>query len=104
MMKLQRSFWCLATIFMLLLFLGAIAIAQETTAGLQGTVKDPSGAVVQGAQITITGNKLVGSKTAKTDGAGYYRFANLPPGSYNITVGAQGFAGVKEQGLTLEVG
>jgi hypothetical protein len=87
-----------------LLLLAATVFAQETTAGLQGTVKDPSGAVVANATVTVTGDKLVGDKSAKTDGTGYYRFANLPPGKYNITVTAEGFSTSKKQGLDLLVG
>ncbi|MGH9514630.1 MAG: carboxypeptidase regulatory-like domain-containing protein [Terriglobales bacterium] len=87
------------------LFLFAAAVfAQETTAGLQGTVKDTSGAVVGGAQVVVTGNTLVGEKSTKTDGNGYYRFANLPPGAYAVTVTAEGFATWKNGGLILEVG
>ena len=60
--------------------------AQETTGGLQGTVKDPTGAVVANAQIVVTSTTLIGNKAANSDASGYYRFANLPPGSYVVTV------------------
>jgi len=103
MAKLQRSFCGLVTIFVLLL-LGAAAMAQETTGGLQGTVKDQSGAFVSGARITVLGSALVGSKTVTTDASGYYRLANLPPGTYSVTVNAEGFSAAKEEGLTIEVG
>src|ERR1700744_3849725 len=45
------------------------AVAQETTGGMQGTVKDPSGAAVAGASVTVTAPTLVGSKEVLTDGA-----------------------------------
>src|SRR6266481_7863789 len=80
------------------------ALAQETTGGLQGTVKDPTGAVVPNARVIVTGSSLVGSKEIETDGSGYYRFANLPPGTYTITVTAKGFRTLKRDGLILEVG
>jgi hypothetical protein len=80
------------------------AVAQETTGGLQGTVKDPSGAVVPNAQVVVTSTSLVGKKEITTDSSGYYRFANLPPGTYNISVTAKGFRTLKREGMTLEVG
>src|ERR1700737_4729011 len=86
----------------LLLFVSS-AVAQETTGGLQGTIKDPSGAVVPHAQVVTQGTSLVGTKTAETDSNGYYRFANLPPGGYTLTVTAKGFRTAKRE-LSLEVG
>src|SRR3954463_9410532 len=87
-----------------LLLLAATVFAQETTAGLQGTVKDSSGALVRNAIVTVASRALVGEKSAKTDDNGYYRFANLPPGSYAVTVRAEGFATYKREGLGLELG
>src|SRR4029077_10373498 len=78
--------------------------AQETTGGMQGTVKDPSGAVVPHAQISISGSALVGAKEQETDNSGFYRFANLPPGTYTLSVAAKGFKTFKREGLVIEVG
>src|SRR5690242_8372385 len=100
----MRFVYSLLKISVLTLLFCAAAIAQETTGGLQGTVKDPSGAVVPNAKVTVTSSTLVGSKEIETDSAGYYRFANLPPGAYTITVTAKGFKTVKREGLNLEVG
>src|SRR5208283_1191788 len=86
----------------LLVFLGS-AFAQETTGGLQGVVKDPSGAVVPNAKVVVTAPDLIGSKEVQTDAAGYYRFTNLPPGNYTITVTAAGFSTNKHE-FVLEVG
>jgi len=80
------------------------AFCQETTGGLQGTIKDSTGAVVPGATVVVTGTTLMGSKQLVTDSSGYYRFANLPPGNYAITVTAKGFQTLKRTGLALEVG
>ena len=77
--------------------------AQETTAGLQGTVRDPSGAVVPGATVEVSADSLVGTKTVTTDASGYYRFANLPPDKYTIEITAKGFSTAKRE-VTLEVG
>jgi len=67
----------------------AFSFSQETTGGLQGTIKDPSGAVVAKASLELTGSSLVGSKKLETDNRGYYRFANLLPGNYVLAVSAQ---------------
>jgi len=87
----------------LLTIMASSVSAQETTGGLQGTVKDPSGALIPNAKVTVTADTLVGDKEVSTDGSGYYRFANLPPGNYKVTVTAGGFATAKRE-LTLEVG
>src|SRR5438270_6694880 len=50
------------------------AFSQETTGGLQGSVKDPSGAVVPKAKVVLTSSAMVGSKELVTDSSGYYRF------------------------------
>ena len=80
------------------------AYCQETYGGIQGTVKDPSGAVVPKAHVTLTGTTLIGSKELVTDSSGYYRFANLPPGSYTLVVKAEGFETTKRDGIAIEVG
>ena len=93
-------FACLFAMLLLTANLGA----QETTGGLQGTVTDPSGAVVAGADVALAGTSLVGTKTLKTDQAGYYHFVNLPPGQYSLTVAAKGFKELKLDGLVIEIG
>ena len=80
------------------------AFAQETTGGLQGTVRDPKGAVVPRAHVEVTGTTLVGVKKLDTDSSGYYRFANLPPGVYTLTVKAPGFATLKREGVNIGTG
>ncbi len=80
------------------------ASAQETTGGLQGVVKDASGAVVPKAKVVISSTAMIGSKEVITDATGYYRFANLPPGGYTLTVSGQGFTTSKREGLVIDVG
>jgi len=90
--------------FIAVVLLAASIFAQETTGGLRGTVKDPTGAVVDRAHVVIHGSSLVGDKSADTDSNGVYQFSNLPPGSYTVTVTAGGFATVKNEGIVIEVG
>ncbi len=56
------------------------ALAQESNAGFQGTVKDPTGATVPNASIEVAGPALLGTRKVQTDEGGSYRFAALPPG------------------------
>jgi hypothetical protein len=91
--------WVLVAILLI-----STAFAQETTGGIQGTVKDPQGLTVSKAVVEVTGASLIGTKKIETDGSGYYRFANLPPGAYTIVVTAPGFRSLKQTGLILEVG
>jgi hypothetical protein len=89
---------------MALLLSGVCVFAQETTGGLQGTIKDASGAVVTGAHVVVTGTALEGSKALDTDSSGYYRFANLPPGTYAVTVTSKAFKTAKREGINIAVG
>src|SRR5204862_1771700 len=58
---------------------------------VQGTVKDPTGGVMQAVQVRIS-NPVTGfARTMTTDATGKYVFSNLPPNPYHITVDAQGF-------------
>jgi len=101
--EILRTARVLACATALLTMLAAGALAQETTAGLQGTVKDPSGATVPHAKVVVTTDTLIGEKQLETDANGYFRFANLPPGNYAVTVTASGFTTAKRE-LVLEVG
>ena len=78
--------------------------AQETTAGLQGNVKDSTGGAIGKASVEVTSPALIGVKRVETDSAGYYRFANLPSGTYTVSVAASGFRTYKRQDIPLEVG
>jgi hypothetical protein len=97
------KYFLLPVILVMLLTL-PYALAQETTAGLQGVVKDPSGAVIANATVEISGPALLGSKKTTTDGSGQYRFAALPPGQYTMTVSATGFRTSKQTDIALSAG
>jgi len=103
---MTRKPWCstLLSLFLFIFTLASFTFGQETTAGLQGTVKDATGALVPDASIAIASPSLAGGETTTTDHNGYYRFANLPPGPYTMTVTAKGFIKMKREGLILEVG
>jgi Carboxypeptidase regulatory-like domain len=72
-----------------ILFSCSFAFGQATTS-LRGTVKDPSGALVPGATVTITDQSIDKTLTETTNGEGTYQFQQIPPARYLITVTAQG--------------
>src|ERR1700676_316165 len=93
-----------------LLFIGMgfavrIASAQESInyASVSGRVTDPTGAVIDGADVTAHQTDTNLASNAKTDGEGRFRIPYLKPGHYEITVRRQGFADVVRP-VTLTVG
>jgi hypothetical protein len=75
----------------LLSFLCASLAAQTISGDLTGTIFDASGAIVANATITAKNDATGVESTTKTTSTGEYRFSNLPPGSYTVTVSASGF-------------
>jgi len=69
---------------------------------LEGTVTDPSGAVVPGANVTNTNEATGVSQTVQTTTAGYYRFPALPGGMYTVKVAHQGFKTWNREHIRLE--
>ncbi len=105
--RLQRIV-CIFTQILVLGFVVAIeqqpAYCQATAASMVGTVTDASGAAVPGATVTLV-NTSTGTKYTETsNGIGYYRFANIPPGQgYEATFTAKGFAAFKVTSIYLTV-
>src|SRR4029077_13017724 len=91
-------------VVLIALMVSPSVFAQETTAGIQGTVKDPSGASVANATIEVSGASLIGVRKVKTDESGAYRVTALPPGSYIVTGTVPGFRTFRQAGIALAVG
>jgi hypothetical protein len=81
---------------------GTVAAAQST-AGVQGTVTDPQGAVVANAKVVVKNPSTGVERTAQTDSEGNYQIASLPAGTYRVEVQAQGFQTQVVNALSLEV-
>jgi TonB dependent receptor/Carboxypeptidase regulatory-like domain len=62
-----------------------------TAGSVSGTVTDPNGAMVAGANVTLKNAATAFQRAAVTDGVGSYSFQNVPPNNYQITVTAAGF-------------
>jgi outer membrane receptor protein involved in Fe transport len=77
----------------------AASFAQTVTSSLVGTVVDQQDAVVVGAPVTLTSAGTGQVRQAVTDSLGSYRFVNLEPGIYNLTVKAPGFKSETQTGI-----
>ncbi len=98
------------TLFVLSLVTFPIAIgptlvhAQQATAQIDGTVKDPSGAVIAGSQVTLRNTNTNVAHNTKTNKDGLYQFTLVPIGTYELAVAQQGFEKYMRKGITLEMG
>ena len=102
-MSKKFSFYLL--VFALFLCLYGAAVGQETGGEVQGTVKDPAGAVVPNITVTIRGVDVGVNRTIQTDSEGFYRIRQLPPGTYTVSTAAgSGFAAQTREGVQVALG
>ena len=87
-----RSSGSLLPLFSFVLLSWISVLAQSPTTGrIAGTVKDPHGARIVGAEITVISLATTEERKVKTDDRGNYAMPLLPPGMYRISVTANGF-------------
>jgi hypothetical protein len=89
---------------LLLCLLTPAVFAQEITGDIRGIVKDPTGAVVNGASVQVINtdrNEVI--RSVKTDDNGSYVAPFLPVGHYKIVIKAQGFRDYEESKITINV-
>ena len=91
-MKVYSS-TCVRLFVALLLILGMPLLWGQSagTAGLSGTVTDPSGAAVPNVAVTLTNADTNQVRSVTTGSDGVYKFSLIPPGRYNIRFAATGF-------------
>src|SRR4051794_36013606 len=80
----------------------ATASFAQFRAGLQGTILDPSGATVANANVVFRNNETQREQKTQSSAEGLYRFANLAPGRYTITVEAPGFKQYKAENVAVQ--
>ena len=78
-------------------------LAQDATGRIEGTLRDPQGAVVPNAGITLTHLGTGAEKSAKSDSTGSFNFVVLPIGQYRLAVDVANFARYVREPLTLNV-
>lgn len=84
------------------LLFSAGALHAQTLGGIEGLVKDSSGALIPGAKVIVTNTSTNGIRNGITANAGLYNFAALPPGPYSVRIEMPGFKSSLKD-LTLDV-
>ncbi|HVH86227.1 MAG TPA: carboxypeptidase regulatory-like domain-containing protein, partial [Terriglobales bacterium] len=98
----MRVLFRLGLIAVLCSWFACVAVAQQITGSIAGTVKDPQGAVVPDATVTITDTeKGAVIRTVRTSSGGDFSAPLLPIGRYSLTVSAAGFQKYVQTGIVL---
>jgi hypothetical protein len=98
---MRRIYFLIAVIAMALLV--SVTFAQTTSGDLVGTVKDPSGAIIPNANVTVTNQATGVAISMKSGSAGEFRASNLLPGQYDLAVSSAGFEPYTLHGITVEL-
>ncbi len=89
--------------FLCLLLLSTAIWAQLYTSTVSGLITDPSGAVIPNTQARLVDEQKGFSFTAASDTTGRYLFRNVPPGSYKLSVQAEGFQPQQQSGIKVDI-
>ncbi len=81
----------LRVFFMLLVCSAGVFAQSQTTGNVEGVVRDANGAVVAGAEVTVTSKATGDERKVTTDESGAYAVTLLPSGTYRVQISAQGF-------------
>jgi hypothetical protein len=101
----MKTVWRLFISLCLAIALSGIAMGQETTGEIRGTVKDQSGAVVPNVTVTIKGVDVGFNRTVQTDASGTYNARQIPPGTYIVSTEAvSGFAAQTKDNVQVALG
>jgi Carboxypeptidase regulatory-like domain/TonB-dependent Receptor Plug Domain len=92
----------LSSMLVLLMAFAMPAFAQIQGGSISGTVRDEQGGVLPGVTVSLQG--VDATQTAVTEATGEYRFLNLAPGPYKVTVALPGFTTVVREGVAVSVG
>src|SRR5689334_5477886 len=90
-------FLSLTALFCAIVIFFTIPLNAQTSGSFAGTVKDPAGAVVSGAQIVVRNTVTGESYNATSDEIGRFRIENLAPGRYTISISHAGFKAAERE-------
>ena len=75
-----------------------------STGAIAGTVTEATGGVLGGVTVAVSGEAIMGTRTAVTNSEGRYRVPALPPGEFNVSFALNGFRRVERQGIRIGIG
>jgi hypothetical protein len=84
------------------MFYSPVAVMAAANGSVSGTLKDPSGAVVPGATITLVNTAIKSKYKVLSNGQGFYSFPTLPVGHYDLTIEASGFTTRTKKNLSID--
>jgi len=96
-----RTAACVLAVFLAGSFVQATVWAQATTAQISGTVKDQTGAVLPGVEVSVTQTATGAKRTAVSNETGNYVLASLPLGPYILEASVPGFKMYVQTGIVL---
>jgi hypothetical protein len=97
-----RQYSCLLAFILCVTLVIPTAQGQEFRGKIQGLVTDPSGAVIPGATVTLLNIKTGIQAVKVSNETGLYRFDNVDPGSYTITIEMTGFSKYVQENFTVQ--
>ncbi|HTX75315.1 MAG TPA: carboxypeptidase regulatory-like domain-containing protein [Terracidiphilus sp.] len=99
----KQFFWRVTALAVLLLGGLALARAVDVNARISGTVTDPQGAVLPNIQVTLTNEATGVKQVTNTLANGTFLFAQVPVGTYTISVTAAGFKAYNAKGIVVNI-
>jgi hypothetical protein len=103
-MMMNRMLRSYVMVALTVLAIGKISLAQITTTGIRGIVRDPNGAVVPNASVKVKDNSTEVEQTTVSSSDGGFLFPNLQFGSYKLTATANGFKTAVIASIVVESG
>jgi hypothetical protein len=90
-------------VLLLVVVVSASSAWAQFTSGIEGTVSDPTGAVVSGATVTIKNEDTGAVQTFQTGDSGSFRFTTLSSSTFTVSASAQGFKTTVQEHVRLAV-
>lgn len=90
-------------VLLLLFALPEVLSAQQAAAAINGTITDQTGAVVEGATVTLSNVNTGVSHSTTSNNSGIYSFVDVLPGTYTLKVVKEGFSSLNQPAFTMQV-